>query len=234
MDRKIIYGMVSVFLAGSFIAACGIDPLEQDPSESYQTSKSDLAVKNFLWENFERYKFGASIPDENIWVQNGSSYTEITKESPFKNKNLKIEITEDSSESDYIGVKFCINTLATDILTSSFYIKLNNLVNWTGLGVASDEDNMLYWWWIRADGTVFNGHTFDSFMEGVWQKVEISIDRISNTATFILDGNETVFNLDLNWSSTDPNQPMQCIFVFMGVFDTPQSVQIDNVVMLGF
>ncbi len=219
----------------AILTSCGSQPSEEFDEASLENTQSDLKFLNFLWETFERSSIGASLPSDYIWVKNGSSRNAVTDQAPAKGKHsLVVEIPDDSSERDYIGIKFCLNTTAPDILAASFDLKLNNLVNWTGLGVLGDEDNMQYWWWVRADGTVFNGHTFDSFMEDVWQKVEIIIDRSTNRAMFAVDGNETYFDLNLEWTMTDPNDPMQCIFAFMGVFDTPQSIQIDNVTMLGY
>ncbi len=243
--KKSAYLLLAAFGSLALLASCGTQPQNLDTLQSaIKKDKSDKKDKSgkkgkknkkTMWEPFESYETDASAPASYIWVKNGASETNVSNIDPANGiKNLKIHIKEDSAARDFIGVKFCLDAGASDILAASFNIKLKNLVNWTGLGIIGDQDNMQYWWWIRQDGTVFNGHTFDSFMENTWHQVTITIDRTMSMATFDLDGNQNHFDLNFDWITTDPTQPMQCMFVFLGVYDTPQTVQIDDVAILGY
>jgi subtilisin family serine protease len=142
----------------------------------------------------------------------------------------------------YSLVKFCLTKNALDdpiddYFRASAYVKFDAHTDWTGFGISTEDgsgdDVWLYWWWIRADGTVLD--TFDRlggasvFDTTDWHFVEITADRRSaDVASLNVDGTvETDIPLD-NWDPT--SEGMRCLFFFSGVTeDTYQDMYVDHV-----
>jgi len=142
----------------------------------------------------------------------------------------------------YSLVNFCLSKddLANpidDYFKASAHVRFDALTDWTGFGVStedsSDDDVWLYWWWIRADGTVFD--EFDRlggasvFGTTAWHRIEITVDRRSaDVASLEVDG---TVEADIPLSNWDPtSEGMRCLFFFSGVSeDTYQDMYVDRV-----
>jgi subtilisin family serine protease len=158
---------------------------------------------------------------------------------------MGVDDTTTGGTHGYSLVKFCLtkNELDNpidDYFKASAYVKFDSHTDWTGFGVSNEvydvgswKDVWLYWWWIRADGTVLD--TFDRlggasvFDTTDWHHVEIAVDRRSaDVASLSVDGTvETGIPLT-NWDPTSVG--MRCLFFFSGVtVDTDQDMYVDHV-----
>jgi subtilisin family serine protease len=142
----------------------------------------------------------------------------------------------------YSLVNFCLSKddLANpidDYFKASAYVRFDSHTDWTGFGVSTEDSPghhaWLYWWWIRADGTVLD--EFDRlggasvFGTTDWHLVEITVDRRSaDVASLGVDG---AVETDIPLSNWDPtSEGMRCLFFFSGVTeDTYQDMYVDRV-----
>jgi hypothetical protein len=149
----------------------------------------------------------------------------------------------------YAGVKFCLMDSADtepldDYFRARLWIHLADLTDWTGFGISgpnNGSDEWLYWWWIAADGVVFDAvDRFAGapvFQTGSFHSVEITIDRrdpnpANHVATLEVDGNSEP---SISLSTWDPSTTdMKCVFVLSGVQDdTYQDLYVDSVFVRG-
>jgi hypothetical protein len=141
---------------------------------------------------------------------------------------LKVVIPGNTTTSyDAVGVKFCVQCEATERFKTSFAIKFDNFINWTGLAV-TNSPIFAYWWWVRQDGTIFDDTTFDQLTPGVWHQVEVDIDRDSGLANIAIDGTVHQVALVPTWPEPSHDQPMGCLRI-LSLEHTNQTLYLDNI-----
>jgi hypothetical protein len=203
---------------------------------------------------------GYSVGDR-ILDDHGYGYAAMTTSAPYAEpdgtQSLGMGVHDSDSSGGMHGyslVNFCLtkHDLSDPLYNyfkASAYVLFEEHTDWTGFGIStedsSDTDVWLYWWWIRADGSVldeldrFGGASV--FGTSGWHLVEITVDRrdsdpLNHTASLTVDTSvEASILLETIWDWDDgglgaSDFGMRCLFFFSGVTDdTDQDMYVDRV-----
>jgi hypothetical protein len=235
---SVILGLVFVF------SSCGTEPTDLGTSTSALSWKKSGNSKHFnhtnyknykrMLESFEAYSDGSILPDKYHWVSGGKAFGKVTNTTARENKkqSLHMELPQDLTGATYLGSKFCLNGSVDTYLHVKFSINFGNFVNWTAMGL-SDGTAAQYWWWTRANGTIFDDTTFDTFTPNAWNDVEIVIDRDRDLATVTIQGRTHYVGLAVTYPYTNAATPMQCLFFLASSSGDAQNLFVDDIVVLG-
>jgi hypothetical protein len=186
---------------------------------------ADEMPEKRLAEGFEDLVPGP-MPDRYAWHSIPGSTSEVTSEQAFEGvQSLKVTAPA-TGGYHYVGPRFCVRCEAKDHFKTSFAIRFESFVSWTGLMVTNNPE-YAYWWWVRSDGTVFDDQTFAQLQVGTWHLVEIDINRKSGIGTITIDGVDHAMPLTA-WYPAAASQPMGCYRLLL-LSKAAQTVYLDRV-----
>lgn len=212
----------------------------------------------FVGEHRDSIEVSGYTVDDSILDGAGYGYVGTTTTTDyFYDGSQGVEMGVNDSDGGVHGysmVNFCLSKHDLsdplyDYFKASAYVRFDAHTDWTGFAIStedgSDTDVWLYWWWIRADGTVldeldrFGGASV--FGTTSWHLVEITVDRrdpvsSNHTASLTVDTSvEASIPLETIWDWDDEGVGasdfgMRCLSFFSGVTDdTVQDMYVDRV-----
>jgi hypothetical protein len=181
-----------------------------------------------LDQDFEKEPVGP-VKEVHRWLDAEGSSVEVTTATAYEGrKSLRVVSAGDvTSGYDAVAVKFCVRCEAMKRFRAEFAIKFENFINWTGIAI-TNSPSLAYYWWVRANGSIFDVTTFDDLQVGQWHQVFIDIDRDQNLAQVVIDGKYHEVPLDPTWPSEVQSQPMGCVRLLL-MESGGQTVHLDNV-----
>ena len=181
-------------------------------------------------ETFELYPFGPAPPavEQDL---SGTGYADVVgvPQAAVGRKCLEAGIESDSPDDDYAIIAFAPPVRTVEKVHVKFYVRRESFASWAAIGILTPLLGWSYWWWINADGDIYDNETFFTFEEETWYLVEIEIDKVINLARVIIDGTVHEIALSEGWEYTIPAREMLALFFLVHGSETPHVLWLDDV-----